>query len=264
MAKRTMKTNFSLEEVVEQCTRRDSDESEDDISDGESDVSSVDSIAEDLFLDGEGVTLDKETTGSVRVHVYVTTPMTCKEARTYCQTYHTDLSTIRGEEDVQMVHMAAGEAYIQSWFSSLIQETENSCTLMKYEESRIPVLWGALCGHPSLCTSKHPFFCYENLNLALEKKTWEEALDYCRSRETDLAYVDPKVLPNMSNAQTDSVWTGLRFMAGMWFWVSKENVETSIALPSCPPEPYRCGARNAKTGIWENRDCEEKLNFLCI
>ena len=35
MAKRTTKTNFSLEEVVEQCTRRDSDESEDDISDEE-------------------------------------------------------------------------------------------------------------------------------------------------------------------------------------------------------------------------------------
>ncbi len=31
MVKRLIKTNFSLEEVVEQCTRRDSDESEDDI-----------------------------------------------------------------------------------------------------------------------------------------------------------------------------------------------------------------------------------------
>ncbi|XP_016089241.1 uncharacterized protein [Sinocyclocheilus grahami] len=208
--------------------------------------------------------LYRETTGSARVHVYVTTPMTCKEARKYCQTYHTDLSTISGEEDVQMVHVAAGGAYSQSWFSSLIQETENSCTLMKYEESRIPALWVAFCGFPWLCTSKYPFFCYKNLNLALEKKTWEEALEYCRSRETDLAYVDPKVLPNMSNAQTDSVWTGLRFLAGMWFWVSKENVETSITLPSCPPEPYRCGACNAKTGNWENRDCEEKLNFLCF
>ncbi len=59
MAKRLMKTNFSLEEVVEQCTRRDSDESEDDITEEESDVSSVDSIAEEMFLDGGDVTLDK-------------------------------------------------------------------------------------------------------------------------------------------------------------------------------------------------------------
>ncbi len=59
MAKRLMKTNFSLEEVVEQCTRRDSDESEDDITEEESDVSSVDSIAEEMFLNGGDVTLNK-------------------------------------------------------------------------------------------------------------------------------------------------------------------------------------------------------------
>ncbi len=59
MAKRLIKTNFSLEEVVEQCTRRDSDESEDDITEEERDVSSVDSIAEEMFLDGGDVTLDK-------------------------------------------------------------------------------------------------------------------------------------------------------------------------------------------------------------
>ncbi len=60
MVKRLIKTNFSLEEVVEQCTRRDSDESEDDITEEERDVSSsVDSIAEEMFLDGGDVTLDK-------------------------------------------------------------------------------------------------------------------------------------------------------------------------------------------------------------
>ncbi len=59
MAKRLMKTNFSLDEVVEQCIRRDSDESEDEISEQESNVSLVDSIAEEMFLDGGDVTLDK-------------------------------------------------------------------------------------------------------------------------------------------------------------------------------------------------------------
>ncbi|XP_043088664.1 uncharacterized protein LOC122334829 [Puntigrus tetrazona] len=205
--------------------------------------------------------LFRETTGSVKVHVYVSTPMICKEARMYCQTYHTDLSAISGEEDIQMIQMAAGGTYNKSWFSS--QETKSSCTLMDYVEARIPALWIAFCTY-QLCASMHPFFCYENLNMVLEKKTWEDALEYCRSRDTDLAYMDPNVLPNMSSAQTDGVWTGLRFLAGMWFWVGEENVETSIALPSCPPEPYRCGARNAKTGNWENRDCEEKLNFLCF
>ncbi|XP_039547063.1 piggyBac transposable element-derived protein 4-like [Pimephales promelas] len=59
MAKRTRKTHFLLEEVIEQCTRRDSDESEDAISDEESDISSIDSVAEEMFLDGGDMTLDK-------------------------------------------------------------------------------------------------------------------------------------------------------------------------------------------------------------
>lgn len=209
--------------------------------------------------------LYRQTTGAVRVHIYVTTPMSCTEARTYCQTHYTDLSTITGEEDVQMVQKAAGGAYNQSWFSSLIQNTDNSCTLMKHQESRNPALWIALCGFPSwLCTSTHPFFCSKNLILVQEKKTWEEALEYCRFRYVDLAYLDSKVIPNLSNAQTESVWTGLRFLDGKWFWVSKENVETNIGLPSCPREPYRCGAHNSQNAQWENRDCEEKLNFLCL
>lgn len=59
MSKRTAKTHFLLEEVIEQCTRRDSDESDDAISDEDSDVSSIDSVAEEMFLDGGDVTLDK-------------------------------------------------------------------------------------------------------------------------------------------------------------------------------------------------------------
>ncbi len=59
MVKRLMKKYFSRDEIVEQCIRRDRHESEDDISEQESDVSLVDSIAEEMFLDGGDVTLDK-------------------------------------------------------------------------------------------------------------------------------------------------------------------------------------------------------------
>lgn len=207
--------------------------------------------------------LYRQTTGSIRVHVYVTTPMTCTEARKYCQTYYTDLSTINSEVDIQMVRNAAGGDYDKSWFGSLT-ETENSCTLMNYEESRLPALSAALCGLANLCKSTHPFFCFKKVILVKEKMTWEEALEYCRSHYVDLAYLDSEVISDVSDAKTESVWTGLRFLAGKWLWVSKENIETNIALPSCPNEPYRCGACNPQKGRWENRDCEEELNFLCF
>ncbi len=54
MAMLLMKTKFSLEDVVEQCI-----ESEDDITEEESDVSSDDSIMEEMFLNGGDVTLNK-------------------------------------------------------------------------------------------------------------------------------------------------------------------------------------------------------------
>lgn len=58
MSKRASKRNFSLEEVVEQCTRRESDLLEEDVSDEES-VSAVDSVAGRDILDGGDFTLDK-------------------------------------------------------------------------------------------------------------------------------------------------------------------------------------------------------------
>uniref|UniRef100_A0A672KVI5 C-type lectin domain-containing protein n=1 Tax=Sinocyclocheilus grahami TaxID=75366 RepID=A0A672KVI5_SINGR len=67
-----------------------------------------------------------------------------------------------------------------------------------------------------------------------------------------------------TNISTDSVWTGLRFLNGNWNWLNVINDQNNLPLPSCPPEPHRCGARNTKTERWENRDCEEKLNFLCL
>ncbi|KAG1959820.1 hypothetical protein F2P79_005966 [Pimephales promelas] len=49
------------DEVWEPCTRRDSDESEDDVSDEDSKISCIDSVAEEMFWGGGGVTLDKSS-----------------------------------------------------------------------------------------------------------------------------------------------------------------------------------------------------------
>ncbi|XP_067283804.1 piggyBac transposable element-derived protein 4-like isoform X2 [Pseudorasbora parva] len=54
-----LKDEETEELTVEQCTRRDSDESDDDVTADESEVSSVDLIAEEMFLDGRDVLLDK-------------------------------------------------------------------------------------------------------------------------------------------------------------------------------------------------------------
>ncbi|XP_051993064.1 snaclec rhodocetin subunit delta-like [Xyrauchen texanus] len=101
------------------------------------------------------------------------------------------------------------------------------------------------------------------------KKTWEEALEYCRAHHINLASmashgIELQLTKNeKAESQTDSVWTGLRFLAGEWLWVNRKPLGNQVALPECPTEPFRCGARNSKTDTWENRNCDEKLNFLC-
>uniref|UniRef100_A0A673MN67 C-type lectin domain-containing protein n=1 Tax=Sinocyclocheilus rhinocerous TaxID=307959 RepID=A0A673MN67_9TELE len=114
------------------------------------------------------------------------------------------------------------------------------------------------------CVSlRHNWFDYECFKL-----TWEEALLYCRTHHTDLASITTERQLELAKrgtreSQTESVWTGLRYLVGEWFWVSNQPLGIQTSLPECPTQPYQCGARNTKTDNWENRDCAEKLNFLC-
>jgi len=121
------------------------------------------------------------------------------------------------------------------------------------------------------CDENRPFFCYKwvpELILVMENKSWEEALEHCRTEHSDLACLPTSLhLFQAQNknavSQTLSVWTGLRFLSGSWFWVSGESLGDMVQLPVCPANAQYCGSRNLKDESWENRDCTEKLNFVC-
>ncbi|TSR51431.1 Collectin-12 [Bagarius yarrelli] len=117
------------------------------------------------------------------------------------------------------------------------------------------------------CSDTAHFTCYRSLTLVTKNKTWDEAVRYCRKYHTDLYAPSPYGLVRLSeedtlHPQTASVWMGLHFLDGTWFWLNKWPIY-SVSLPACPVEKYRCGAQNANTSEWENRDCNEKMNFLC-
>uniref|UniRef100_A0A673N063 C-type lectin domain-containing protein n=1 Tax=Sinocyclocheilus rhinocerous TaxID=307959 RepID=A0A673N063_9TELE len=59
--------------------------------------------------------------------------------------------------------------------------------------------------------------------------SWEEALEHCRSQHSGLACLPTSLHLFQANnktadMQTDGMWTGLRFLAGSWFWVNGESL----------------------------------------
>ncbi|XP_066577156.1 snaclec rhodocytin subunit alpha-like [Amia ocellicauda] len=113
----------------------------------------------------------------------------------------------------------------------------------------------------------------KNITLVKLNKTWEEALDYCRSHHTDLisstSAVDQYlILKEAEGAQSSYVWLGLRLslISGSWFWVNREPMVYNNGMQGghdkCPDSNY-CGAMSTEDGIWTNSSCGERMNFIC-
>ncbi|KAK2848431.1 hypothetical protein Q7C36_010113 [Tachysurus vachellii] len=155
-------------------------------------------------------------------------------AQSYCRQYYRDLATITSKEESKQL--------LQSGLSN-------------YDRT-------------ITCGNAKSFYCDRFLILVKEKKTWEEAQEFCRTNYTSLASVTSETSLSQLNletvgTETESVWTGLRFMNGQWFWVSGEQLGSLVSMPSCPALSYRCGALNTTTNTLQNLNCNEKLNFVC-
>ncbi|KAI4808440.1 hypothetical protein KUCAC02_000499 [Chaenocephalus aceratus] len=80
--------------------------------------------------------------------------------------------------------------------------------------------------------NEKPFYCYDDkVILIKEKKTWDEALDYCRANHRDLVSITDRhqqrwVEKRAKMAETAFVWLGMRYTCtlDLWFWVSDRLV----------------------------------------
>ncbi|KAJ4922715.1 hypothetical protein JOQ06_003993 [Pogonophryne albipinna] len=100
------------------------------------------------------------------------------------------------------------------------------------------------------CIREFSFLCSdETLVLVKERKTTTAPTHRLRAGE----------------ASTDQVWTGLRFLAGQWFWTGDGEAVQDV------DEEMQCGRTQSFCGVlvknstkrYETEDCSKKLNFLC-
>ncbi len=214
-----------------------------------------------------------------RVYIHVNEWKTWSNAQSYCRQHYKDLSTVSStEENLRLRSMLGGnhawigmhrnltnlDQFIWSdgdlktnfyqWKGGQPNEKDSNQSCVEVDGEG----WADFGCYNSL-----PFFCY--MTLERENKTWKEAMEHCRDHYTDLASLTNEQLQQVKNnlMGETSIWVGLRFVAGQWYWLNTQPVASQISLPECPDQPYRCGALNIMTEQWENRDCEEKLRFLC-
>lgn len=207
--------------------------------------------------------------------------MDWSSAQKYCRTKYVDLATITTDRENQRLMDTAAELNIARMWIGL-KRTEPDSNEWQWSDGGATNFfkWGPnqpdngggsedcvmmfTTGWNDLnCASDLSFYCSWKPVLVKEKKTWQEALEYCRKYHTNLAgpvFSEQLSLPE--NA-TVSVWTGLHFMNGQWVCVSGAPKWNLVLLPSCPDPRFRCGSLNTITRVWENRDCSENLYFLC-
>ncbi|KAF3697761.1 Macrophage mannose receptor 1 [Channa argus] len=219
---------------------------------------------------------------------------TWDEAQKYCRENYTDLATVSNMTDMKRLINSIesqDEAWIglhsypgngsRKWHWSLpgveFNESETrwesgepndynghleNCALMTNKNwSDFP------------CTASFKFICYnDKVILVNERKTWVEALNYCRKYHHDLVSItNPHeqrwVQERAKDANSPLVWLGLRYSCTLdfWFWVSDKRFSysnwASKVTDGCDMSAaMETGGQNQ----WVKTNDNETYNFICF
>lgn len=227
--------------------------------------------------------------GAFRLHFFVNKTLSWQDAQKYCRQNYDDLSTV-GSKDLEA--LSSNPLIKEDYFWIGLQNNRNQWIWSTGEEARVTfwdkgeptILLGGNCGGVNKntfkasnigCNDQLHFYCMFVFELIVihQESTWEEALLYCPQHYLGLAIIDSKDMMveakiNSTEADTDDLWIGLRFLAGSWFWVNGKGVDykawSSDGELQCPAMNQRCGVYNRAKEVWTPTDCVRRLNFLCV
>nr|XP_055058858.1 secretory phospholipase A2 receptor-like [Misgurnus anguillicaudatus] len=227
-----------------------------------------------------------------RIHFYVKDVMNWNDAQMYCRKHYYDLSTTTTQE-AMVISSNHKDTVVHVWVGAYQNPSNSSEWIWSGGEKQPVEQWNNYepnyldlekCAFLTTWNSKLindrcgrtlSFYCMDYFEPIVihENKTWKEALDDCRQNYVDLVSITSEwkmveVTKNITTSQTAYVWTGLRFLSEYWFWVSGNNVEykawSAEGELQCPPRNLKCGALDIVKKVWKPKDCEERLNFVCI
>ncbi|KAK6471043.1 macrophage mannose receptor 1-like [Huso huso] len=220
----------------------------------------------------------------IRKYVFVETVKSWSEAQSYCREKHTDLATVRSQEEAKQLLNITGASLRDSWIGlyRLFNEPwkwshrgdnytfhnwnyrqpnngggDENCVMMSKTGG-----WND-CG----CHFQLPFFCCEGGSSGQcfyegTLKTWQEAQSYCRNQGRDLPSIQDQaraneligLIPSTSNGY---YWIGLYHDKENWQWSSGGDVIYTNW------EPYLFCASVNSEGEWEDSLCSQGNYFMC-
>ncbi|MGH0128677.1 UNVERIFIED_CONTAM: hypothetical protein FKN15_064879 [Acipenser sinensis] len=224
-------------------------------------------------------------------YILIEQPKTWYEAQQYCREHHTDLVSVKNEDENKKIKEKAngnpvwiglfnnpwkwsdgGVNYtLQNWSEKQPDnyEGKDKCVLIQNKSNKLTL-------NDDPCSKAYPFFCYDDgkkLFLVNENKTWEEAVEYCRSNHTDLVSIESeeelqRVYREVNKSSSSHVWIGLLQSCtfGFWYWVdgAQSCYDNWAPEPRCQSGCNQCGVMTARNGSeWTEKPCTERFNFIC-
>ncbi|KAL3999750.1 trinucleotide repeat-containing protein [Sarotherodon galilaeus] len=206
--------------------------------------------------------------GTFSKYIYIKDQKTWNDAQNYCRERYTDLAPVSNKQDLNRLQKMINPPDLVWVGLQRISSTKNWTW-----SGGGPLEVGWANGQPDngnsdtngyindkglsdgKASDKWAFFCYRAI-VVKEKKTWEEALEYCRKTYSDLASVasvtEMLLIQRELKKQntTGPFWIGLHFFFKDWLWVDGQELRYASwgqgVKPTCPEvQSAECAALQA-------------------
>ncbi|XP_041091292.1 macrophage mannose receptor 1-like isoform X2 [Polyodon spathula] len=223
------------------------------------------------------------TSNHIIKHVFVNTLKSWSEAQRYCRENHTDLATVRSQEEAkQLLNIPGASLSDAAWIGLYRDDMQN--WQWSNRDDVIYSYWRAdfFCAsinserhwEDRVCFEKKAFICYNETSNITERytlievlKTWTEAQQYCREHHTDLVSIKNASENEdlVKKAQGVPFWIGLFNVP--WKWSHQGDNYTFHNWASGDPDNRR-GSENcvvmSKSGGWYDTACSTlRPSFCC-
>ncbi|XP_071315791.1 putative C-type lectin domain family 20 member A [Trachinotus anak] len=209
---------------------------------------------------------------------------TWPQAQRYCREHHTDLVSgdqlddIKLKEEIKSKNKLWIGLFRDTWRWSdgsdfSFRHWDQDLFKVGHKDGECAFLKKSGKWDSDKCTNTKPFFCYEDkVILIKQKKTWDNALDYCRENHHDLVSITNLhqqrwVQQRAKKASSLFVWLGLRYTCtlGLWFWVSDVLVCYDNWAPKQETDRcYHAAAMEPKGKYkWFKKADNDVFEFIC-